>query len=162
MPCLQLSTRSVGRQQMNLEPTVSILLAVPLITAAIWLGLLVHSLLFPNLRVWPVPVPAQRAVLLRTRLNRSAGLATGLSALCLFLLGLADFGSLQLALSVHIGLGAALFLSVQLRGPYRISRNPQYVGTIGVLVGFGLMTELGSLSRRMPRVVPLVRYRTIR
>ena len=91
--------------------TISILFAVPLLTAAIWIALLVHSLLFPSLRVWPVPVPAQRAIYLRTRLNRSTGLVTGLSALCLVLLGVLDFESLQLARPVHLGVGAALFIT---------------------------------------------------
>ena len=130
-----------------------------------WIVLVIHSLLLPSLRVWPVPLPDDRAAFLRALLNRSTGPIVGISAACLLALALLDFGSLQLPRWLHLGFGALLFLAggafagsgfrtlgpeistgtppgeLELRGPYRISRNPQYVGTIGVLLGTGLLAN---------------------
>ena len=150
---------------MTSSAIISVLVAIPSFTASVWTALLVFSLLFPDLRVWPVPLPARRAVALRTAIYRSTGLATGLSAACLLVLAVIDFDSLQLPRFLHLSLGGLLFLAggalagtgfltlgpeistgappgaIQLRGPYRISRNPQYVGTIAVLLGVGLLAN---------------------
>ena len=54
------------------------------------------------------------------------------------------WGYVRLGASASQGGGASLEVS----GPYRYSRNPQYVGAIGVLLGFALLcaSELGLLA----------------
>jgi len=52
--------------------------------------------------------------------------------------------------------------AVVVRGPYRLTRNPMYVGMVGVLVGMGVL--LGSLSPVIiiPLFVALIDFRFIR
>jgi protein-S-isoprenylcysteine O-methyltransferase Ste14 len=79
-------------------------------------------------------------------------------------LSLVDFSSLGLPAWIHISAGVGLFAAggsfgwmgfrtlgpeistgipgdLQVRGPYRISRNPQYVGAVGVLSGLALLSN---------------------
>src|SRR5919106_4452082 len=58
-------------------------------------------------------------------------------ALIAFGLGIADWGVRALGRSTSSGLGGPF----QERGPYRFSRNPQYVGNILAVVGFAVVAN---------------------
>lgn len=140
------------------------LLGVSLLGALLGIGVLAQSIAFPGSRVWPVPADADRFNASRIFVNRAVTPVIGLSAASMLALSLIDFGSLGLPAWIHISAGAALFAAggsfgwmgfrtlgfeistgnpgdLQVRGPYRISRNPQYVGAVGVLIGLALLSN---------------------
>ena len=121
-------------------------------------ALLVVSIARPALRFWPPPVPPSW----RHDVMRVAGPLGPLSIAGVLALGALDWNSFvwchwsrfvvggllfgsggALALWGFFGLGvrASQGLGGRLRvsGAYRWSRNPQYVGAIAVLVGYGLV-----------------------
>jgi len=134
-------------------------------------ALLVFSIVQPAWCLWPAPQPNDPAWRFRLLVHRASGVLialTGLGALGLAVLdrsslglsapprwllgsGLLIFGA-TFGLSGYIQLGVARSQGVpgplEARGAYRYSRNPQYVGAIGVLLGFGLLSgsKLGLLA----------------
>lgn len=141
-----------------------VLLSVSLLGALLSIGVIAQSIAFPGSRVWPVPADGGRFHGLRTFLNRAVGPVIGLSVALMIALSLIDFGSLRLPFWIHLSVGIGLFAAggslgwmgfrtlgpeistgipgdLQVRGPYRISRNPQYVGAVGVLAGLALLSN---------------------
>ena len=142
----------------------SALLSVSLLGALVNVGVIAQSIACPIYRVWPVPADRGRFKGLRIFLNRAAAPIIGLSVASILALAISDIGSLSLPAWFHISGGAGLFVAggsfgwmgfrtlgpeislgmpgeLQVRGPYRISRNPQYVGAVGVLAGLALLSN---------------------
>lgn len=141
------------------------LLVVLVVFQALWYSaLLVFSIAYPAHRIWPTPASSGRGARFRSWMTRTTGLAFGLSALALIGLSWIDFGSLGLPPALALSTGAILFGfggafalagfrtlgpdvstgvigELEVSGPYAFSRNPQYVGTVGVLVGFILLSN---------------------
>jgi protein-S-isoprenylcysteine O-methyltransferase Ste14 len=140
------------------------LLAVAVVGAIVCTACLGFSILHPASRIWPVPARNGAAGRLRTLLNRATGPVIGVSATCLLIVAAFDYGSLQLPAVLHLPFGAVLFCAggalagagyrtlgveistgtpgdLEVRGPYRLSRNPQYVGTAGAMFGFALLVS---------------------
>lgn len=71
-----------------------------------------------------------------------AGLAIALAGIAVAVLGLREFNRAGTTFDPHrIDETSALVTT----GPYRLTRNPMYLGLLGVLVGWGLVLgELGS------------------
>jgi protein-S-isoprenylcysteine O-methyltransferase Ste14 len=117
---------------------------------------LVVTIALPRRRVWPPPSRAS------WQYWYTWGL-TSLAALGITAVGILDWNTLGLALWLRVGggflaLGGASFALWGIRelgpratqglggelatmGPYRYSRNPQYVGDIAMLLGFGLLCD---------------------
>ena len=140
------------------------LLCASLLGALLSIAVLAQSIAFPRIRVWPVPADSARFHAVRIFINRAIAPVIGLSAASMLALSLIDFGSLGLPGWIHIPVGVGLFAAggrfgwtgfrtlgpeistgtpgdLQVRGPYRISRNPQYVGAVGVLTGLALCSN---------------------
>ncbi len=142
------------------------LLAIAALGAASCTSCVAYSILYPSSRIWPVPASDGALSRLRAVLNRATGPVIGVSAACLLIVAVLDFGSLQLPGWLHATVGAVLFCTggslagagyrtlgvevstgtpgaLEVSGPYRFSRNPQYVGTVGALLGFALLANSG-------------------
>ena len=136
-----------------------LLLATLTLQVALALSL-VATLVRPTVRFWPPPGP-------RSWQFYFTWVGKGLHLSGTLLLGLLGWGSLGLSSWVRLGIGAPLLvlglasllwsvrvltvhaslgLSGQLvrSGPYRYSRNPQYVSLFAVLAGWGLVSASGS------------------
>lgn len=119
---------------------------------------LVVSIVSPRLRFWPPPDPPSW----RHAISRYTGVLGPFATVGLLALGLLDQGSLGWEHGARWGLGALLaapggFLALwgyfglgleasmggprdlAAQGAYRISRNPQYVGTIAFMLGYALL-----------------------
>jgi protein-S-isoprenylcysteine O-methyltransferase Ste14 len=140
------------------EATEAIIFWGVLAGAAVSDGLLVFSIMRPDLRFWPLPPkPSWRYTVMRF-----AGPLTPLSLIGILALGALDWdsfawthwnrfvvGGLLFAAGGAFALWAAIGLGLSAsqghggplvaRGAYRFSRNPQYVGTIAVLFGYALV-----------------------
>ena len=146
------------------------LLAVLAIATAVVAALL-FSIVRPSLSVWPSPRRDRPAWRARHVVHRVTGALVVLAGLGVLGLALFDRGSLGLPIGpaqlvgalllafgavfglwgyVRLGPAASQGASVPLvsSGPYRYSRNPQYVGAIAVLLGFGLLcsSKLGLVA----------------
>ena len=142
----------------------SAILGISLLGALLNVGVIGQSIAFPIRRVGPVPADGGRFNGLRVFLNRAAAPIIGLSVASILALAVSDIGSLRLPAWFHISVGAGFFAAggsfgwmgfrtlgfeistgnpgdLQVRGPYRISRNPQYVGAVGVLIGLALLSN---------------------
>jgi protein-S-isoprenylcysteine O-methyltransferase Ste14 len=135
------------------------------------------SILLPRRRVWPPPHQSAWTRYVMWFLF-------GVSASGVITLGIIDWGSLDLPPGIRWAMGAplwsagnalALWAMVVLgvastsggekglirRGPYRVSRNPQYVGFVLGLIGWAVLTSsrltlVGSLVGVIPLLlVPL-------
>jgi protein-S-isoprenylcysteine O-methyltransferase Ste14 len=132
---------------------------------------LVFSMMQPTVSIWPAPQENERAWRVRLIGHRVTGVLVALTGVVTLILALLDSGSLSLPATLRwligplvFGFGAVLGLwgylqlgvevsqgaigSLEVSGPYRYSRNPQYVGAIGVLLGFALLcaSKLGLLA----------------
>ena len=119
---------------------------------------LVISIAIPNLRFWPPPDPPSW----RYTLMRFTGVLGPLSVVGFLALGVLDWGSFgwdhgvrwtvgallfvpgnSLALWGYFGLGLEASMGKErdlvARGAYRVSRNPQYVGSVVGLLGYALL-----------------------
>jgi len=133
----------------------------------------VVSIIFPQWRIWPPPRHrAWQGYLMWFLFLGSAG---GVGAL-----GVVEWGELALPPWVRFvvgtflgcaGHGLALWAMVVMgiatsfggestlirRGPYRFSRNPQYVGFISALIGWGFLTSSGlTLVASSVGIIPLI------
>lgn len=141
-----------------MEAIKAIIFWVVLGGAVISDGLLVLSIAKPNLRFWPLPPkPSWRYTVMRI-----TGPLTPLSLIGILALGPLDWdtfawphqsrfivggllfasgGAFALWAAIGLGLSASQGYGGPLvaRGAYQFSRNPQYVGTIAVLVGYSLI-----------------------
>ncbi len=120
-------------------------------------GSLIFTLIYPHHRIWP---PPQR----NSWQFYFTWILTIIAMTGIFILGILDWnsfiylhfsrfiigGSLMIAgtvflvwsirtLSIHLTLG--LEGELLTKGPYRYSRNPQYVGDIGLFIGFMLISN---------------------
>ncbi len=134
-------------------------------------GALIFSIAQPTVGVWPAPHENERAWRLRLVTHRVAGVLVALTGVGALVLSLLDRGSLHFPPGFRwligpalLGFGATFGLwgyvrlgarasqgaiaPLEVSGPYRYSRNPQYVGAIGVLLGFPLLcaSKLGLLA----------------
>ena len=120
-------------------------------------GSVAYSLIFPNRKIWPPPQKRSWQAL-------SMWLFFIVSGLGVVLLGILDWGSTTFPWWIRwpvgiplwlAGNGLALWAMITLglaptfgsegklisRGPYRFSRNPQYVGFIAGLIGWGFLAN---------------------
>jgi len=153
---------------------MSLIILVTTLTAEIVTTVLVIvSIVLPQKRIWP---PGQQHatgqyVMLLLFIVSAAGVV---------LLGLADWGRFIVPAWIRIAVGVPLWLAGDLlalwammalgvaptagdagelvrRGPYSFSRNPQYVGFIIGLIGWGLMANSAlTLIASIVGIVPLV------
>jgi len=141
------------------------------VSSATLVGALIFSIAQPTVSVWPAPHEDERAWRVRLVVHRVAGVLIALTGVGVLVLALLDRGSLYLPAGVRwlvgpaiLGFGATFGLwgyvrlgantsqgaiaPLEVSGPYRYSRNPQYVGAISVLLGFALLcaSKLGLLA----------------
>jgi protein-S-isoprenylcysteine O-methyltransferase Ste14 len=124
----------------------------------VWDLLLLVSIARPQMRFWPPPErPAWRR-----RVTRITGPLGPLSVVGILVLGALDRGSFGWSHWSRLAVGGVLFVlgggfalwglfglgveasqgvrgSLRTDGPYRYSRNPQYVGTVAGLLGYALV-----------------------
>src|SRR5262245_24542915 len=141
------------------------------VSSAILVAGLLLSIARPTVSIWPAPQESERAWRVRLIVHRVTGLLVALAGLTALALAALDRGSLRLPGSIRwlvgpamFGFGAAFGLwgyvtlgpnasqgalgPLEVSGPYRYSRNPQYVGAMGVLLGFALLcaSKLGFFA----------------
>lgn len=131
------------------------------------------SIVSPRRRIWPPPHQS-------SWVGHLMWLLFGVSASGVVALGIIDWDSLDLPLSIRWALGVPMWSGGNLvaswaivvlgmastsgaeralirRGPYRFSRNPQYVGFIMGLIGWAIVTSSRlTLAASLVGVIPLV------
>lgn len=131
------------------------------------------SIVFPRWRVWP---PTHKS----SRTGYLMWLLFGTSAAGMVALGIIDWGSLDLPLWTRWAIGVPMWSGgivlaswaivalgtastsggengLNQEGPYRFSRNPQYVGFMMGLIGWALVTSSRlTLAGSLVGVIPLV------
>lgn len=130
------------------------------------IGALVFSIVWPTMSVWPSRQEEGPFRRVRRVVGHVNGVLVAISGLGVLLLAVLDRGSLHLGIGPRWFVGTGLLLSggilglwgylqlgadvshgarapLETSGPYRYSRNPQYVGAIGVLLGFCLIWSSG-------------------
>lgn len=133
-------------------------LALCIIGATLSIVCLLYSIFFPASRIWPIPSKNPMSIFF----NKAVSFLTAVGFLCMGYLGFTDYGSLHLPQWFQLAGGAVLFVTgggfglagfltlspeistgtpgdLQANGPYRFSRNPQYVGAIVFLLGLGVI-----------------------
>ena len=148
-----------------------IILSAVVVSSIALVAALVLSMIQPTVSIWPAPQKNERAWRVRLIGHRVIGVLVALTGVVTLVLALLDSGSLNLLATLRwligpllLGFGAVLGLwgyfqlgvevsqgalgALEVSGPYRYSRNPQYVGAIGVLFGFALLcaSKLGLLA----------------
>ena len=140
------------------QPMILLLFFIALVLEIAYLGLFWLTLRRPGFRFWPPPSA-------RSWQFFAAWLAAGVVSAIFLLLGAADFNSACLPIFQHrlplalalFGLGSALgtwaWLSFGLRatlglgkqlvtrGPYRYTRNPEYIGDSLNILGYMVLTN---------------------
>jgi protein-S-isoprenylcysteine O-methyltransferase Ste14 len=133
----------------------------------------VFSILFPARRIWPPNEPSSWK-------KNSMWFLFDISSIGIIVVGILDWGSLALASWIRIvfgvplslgGIGFALWSiiilglsptygsegSLVLRGPYRFSRNPQYLGFIVALIGWAIVTSSkATILAALVFIIPMV------
>lgn len=131
------------------------------------------SIVLPDRRVWPPRQPGAWGQFTMSFLFFVSGIGA-------ILLGILDWDAFRLAPWLRAGIGLPLWLAgnalalwamvtlglasttgergaLVRHGPYRFSRNPQYVGFIGSLAGWALMTNsLLAVIAALAGIVPLL------
>jgi protein-S-isoprenylcysteine O-methyltransferase Ste14 len=149
------------------------LLYVTLAAKVLITVLVVISIALPQRRIWPPPRPRSWEGTLTWLLFITSGAGT----VCL---GIVDWGGLALAPWIRFAVGAPLWCAGNVlalwamavlgiapsfgeegqlvrRGPYRFSRNPQYVGFMAALVGWAFVAGSGlTLVASLVGTIPLV------
>jgi protein-S-isoprenylcysteine O-methyltransferase Ste14 len=150
---------------------LQIVFSAVVVSSAALVGALILSIAQPAVSVWPTPRENGRAWRVRLIVHRVAGALVVIAGAGALALAALDRGSLHLPPSLTwlvgpaiLGFGATFGLwgylrlgahasqgaiaSLEVSGPYRYSRNPQYVGAVGVLLGFALLcaSKLGLLA----------------
>jgi protein-S-isoprenylcysteine O-methyltransferase Ste14 len=152
-----------------------VLFSAVVVSSATLVGALVLSIAQPTVSVWPAPQENERAWRARLILHRITGALVALAGVGALGLAVLDRGSLHLPAILRWLVGAAILgfgvtfglwgyvrlgpsashgaiAPLEASGPYRYSRNPQYVGAIAVLLGFALLcdSKLGLLAGSGP------------
>ena len=149
-----------------------IILVITLTAEMVTTLLVIVSIAWPQRRIWPPGQPRARGQYVMLILFI-------VSAVGVVLLGLADWSRFIIPTWIRIAVGVPLWLAGDLlalwamatlgvaptsgdegalvrRGPYSFSRNPQYVGFIIGLIGWGLMANSAlTLLASIVGVVPL-------
>jgi protein-S-isoprenylcysteine O-methyltransferase Ste14 len=142
----------------TVEPAKQFTLCVVLAGVAIYDALLAYSIAKPERRFWPPPPRPSW----RHEIMRAAGVLGPISIVGMLALGLLDWDSFVWRHWSRFVIGGLLFVSgggfalwgfcglgltasqgfarpLLISGAYRYSRNPQYVGAVAGLLGYGLV-----------------------
>jgi protein-S-isoprenylcysteine O-methyltransferase Ste14 len=134
---------------------------------------IVFSILFPNRRIWPPDKsPSWKHYLMWSLFD--------ISTASIIVAGILDRGSFAFPPWMRISIGIPLALGgigfglwsiitlgpsstygnegpLILRGPYRVSRNPQYLGFIAALIGWSIITSsCATIVAAIVWIIPLV------
>jgi len=141
----------------NLLPMITFFSWLIIIAQILAMTAIVFSILFPARRIWPPNKPSPWKTI-------SMWFLFDISTFGIIVLGILDWGSLALSSWIRIVFGVPLSLggiifalysaiilglpstygsegSLIRQGPYRFSRNPQYLGFIVALIGWAIVTS---------------------
>jgi protein-S-isoprenylcysteine O-methyltransferase Ste14 len=145
------------KEQLSKMP--KILFAVALIAELGAAVCVLFSIIFPQKRIWPPPH-------IKTWQSNLMRMLFSISGIGVILLGLVDWGNFFIPNWLRFAIGIPIWLAGNVlaiwafavlgfkksygdtnelicRGPYKFSRNPQYVGFISGLIGWGLLASSG-------------------